>query len=558
LSAAGFWNTFGARRVVTFTPYMNIRTVSRLLVASAAASALGLALPARAADSPAAPPVKMPELKKDFSTLSDGKSAVVSSYADIVEPVQKEVVSIESSKIVHEHIQANPLLRQFFGDIPDQDRESKEMGLGSGVIVSADGFILTNNHVVENADELTVELSDGRKFPAKVVGADPKTDIAVVKIDGKGLPAVTFADSDKIRVGDVVFAVGNPLGVGETVTMGIVSAKSRNVHILDDVAGYEDFIQTDAAINMGNSGGALLDAKGRLIGINSAIVSPSRGNIGIGFAVPVDLAASVMKSLIETGTVARGFLGVGAVPITPDVAEEVGLPKDTKGVIVIETAADSPAEKVGIKRRDVILKVNGKSIESYDELRLTISELAPGSKVELDISRDGKPMAVNVTLAQFAEKPNEILDGVEVGKVTEDVRRRLSIDSRTNGLVVTAVDDKSEYAQDLPVGAVIVAGLREVRRRHEALRAPLSSPACPRGASRGPPAPRRRGRWGSSARGARPSARRTAPFPRCGRPASRRLRPPRPPFGRCPGTRSRGLPVSPRPPRPGRAPSGRG
>jgi len=301
-----------------------------------------------------------------------------------------------------------------------------------------------------------VELSDGRKFPAKVVGADPKTDIAVVKIDGKGLPAVTFADSDKIRVGDVVFAVGNPLGVGETVTMGIVSAKSRNVHILDDVAGYEDFIQTDAAINMGNSGGALLDAKGRLIGINSAIVSPSRGNIGIGFAVPVDLAASVMKSLIETGTVARGFLGVGAVPITPDVAEEVGLPKDTKGVIVIETAADSPAEKVGIKRRDVILKVNGKSIESYDELRLTISELAPGSKVELDISRDGKPMAVNVTLAQFAEKPNEILDGVEVGKVTEDVRRRLSIDSRTNGLVVTAVDDKSEYAQDLPVGAVIV------------------------------------------------------------------------------------------------------
>ena len=456
MSAAGFWNTFGARRVVTFTPYLNIRTVSRLLVASAAASALGLALPARAADSPAAPPVKMPELKKDFSTLSDGKSAVVSSYADIVEPVQKEVVSIESSKIVHEHIQANPLLRQFFGDIPDQDRESKEMGLGSGVIVSADGFILTNNHVVENADELTVELSDGRKFPAKVVGADPKTDIAVVKIDGKGLPAVTFADSDKIRVGDVVFAVGNPLGVGETVTMGIVSAKSRNVHILDDVAGYEDFIQTDAAINMGNSGGALLDAKGRLIGINSAIVSPSRGNIGIGFAVPVDLAASVMKSLIETGTVARGFLGVGAVPITPDVAEEVGLPKDTKGVIVIETAADSPAEKVGIKRRDVILKVNGKSIESYDELRLTISELAPGSKVELDISRDGKPMAVNVTLAQFAEKPNEILDGVEVGKVTEDVRRRLSIDSRTNGLVVTAVDDKSEYAQDLPVGAVIV------------------------------------------------------------------------------------------------------
>ena len=214
----------------------------------------------------------------------------VSSYADIVEPVEKAVVSIYSSKTIHQRVQANPLLRQFFGDIPDQDRESKEMGLGSGVIVSSDGYILTNNHVVEGADELTVVLSDGRKFTAKVVGADPKTDVAVVKIEATVLPAVTLADSDKLRVGDVVFAVGNPLGVGETVTMGIVSAKSRNVGILDDVAGYEDFIQTDAAINMGNSGGALVDAKGRFVGINSAIVSPSRGNIGIGFAVPVNMA----------------------------------------------------------------------------------------------------------------------------------------------------------------------------------------------------------------------------------------------------------------------------
>jgi serine protease Do/serine protease DegQ len=432
---------------------MNQRNVP-ILAITAIASAFALAVAARAAAT-SAPPAKMPELKKDFSAISDGLSARVASYADIVEPVQKEVVSIESTKILHERIQANPLLRQFFGDIPDQDRESKEMGLGSGVIVSSDGYILTNNHVVENADELTVELSDGRKMAAKVVGADPKTDIAVVKVDATGLPAVTFADSDKIRVGDVVFAVGNPLGVGETVTMGIVSAKSRNVHILDDVSGYEDFIQTDAAINMGNSGGALLDAKGRLIGINSAIVSPSRGNIGIGFAVPVDLAANVMRSLIETGTVARGFLGVGAVQITPDVAEEVGLPKETKGVIVIETQADSPAERSGIKRRDVILRINGKPIENYDELRLTISQLAPGSKVALDLSRDGKAMTVNVTLAQFAEKPNEILEGVEVGKLTDDVRRRLGLDSRITGLVVTAVDEKSDYAQDLPVGAVI-------------------------------------------------------------------------------------------------------
>jgi len=309
------------------------------------ATALMLAAAARgAAGDAAAPaaPAKMPELKKDLSALNDGKTAVILSYADVLDPVEREVVSIDSTRTVHERVQANPLLRQFFGDIPDQDHESKEMGLGSGVIVSSDGYILTNNHVVADADELTVEFADGRKFPAKVVGADPKTDIAVVKIDATGLPAITFADSDKLRVGDVVFAVGNPLGVGETVTMGIVSAKGRNkLGILDDDdgkgGGYEDFIQTDAAINMGNSGGALVDAKGRFVGINSAIVSPTRGNIGIGFAVPVNMAANIMRSLIETGTVSRGFLGIRGDPVTPDIAEQVHLPKDANGVIVNST-----------------------------------------------------------------------------------------------------------------------------------------------------------------------------------------------------------------------------
>jgi serine protease Do/serine protease DegQ len=399
----------------------------------------------------------MPEIKKDLSPLNDAKSAVILSYADVLEPVEKEVVSIDSTRTIHERIQANPLLRQFFGDIPDQDRESKEMGLGSGVIVSSDGYILTNNHVVADADELTVEFSDGRKFPAKVVGADPKTDIAVVKIDATGLPAVTFADSDKLRVGDVVFAVGNPLGVGETVTMGIVSAKGRNnLGILDDVKGYEDFIQTDAAINMGNSGGALVDARGRFVGINSAIVSPSRGNIGIGFAVPVNMAASVMKSLIETGTVSRGFLGVSGEAVTPDIAEQVHLPKDANGLIISDTEADSPADKAGIKRGDVIVAINGKQIHDQDDVRLTISQMSPGSKVTLNVARDGKPMIINVTLAQISERPNELLTGVEVGKLTDDVRRHLGIDARITGLVVTKVDEKSTYVQDLPQGAVIV------------------------------------------------------------------------------------------------------
>ncbi|MCX6952402.1 MAG: trypsin-like peptidase domain-containing protein, partial [Verrucomicrobia bacterium] len=229
---------------------------------------------------PAATPNKKPELLLDLTPVSAGKANVLTSYADVVEPVQKAVVSIYSTKIIKERMMVNPLLRQFFPGLQDQERESKQEGMGSGVIVSPDGYILTNNHVVEGADELKVSLADDREFVAKVIGTDPKTDVAVIKIESEKLPVVVLADSEKLRVGDIVFAVGNPLGVGQTVTMGIVSAKGRNkVGILD--GGYEDFIQTDAAINMGNSGGALVDAKGRLVGINSAILSPSRGNIGI-------------------------------------------------------------------------------------------------------------------------------------------------------------------------------------------------------------------------------------------------------------------------------------
>ncbi len=276
-------------------------------------AALGLAAMAPSG----ATPIK-PVLRRDFSAVSDGKSPLVTSYADVVEPVLKAVVSVYSTKTVHEQIPMNPLLRQFFGNqIPQQDR--KEEGLGSGVIVSPDGYILTNNHVVDGADQLKVSFADGREFPAKLIGTDDKTDIAVIKIEATNLPTVVLADSEKLRVGDIVFAVGNPLEVGETVTMGIVSAKGRNkLGLLDDVGGYEDFIQTDAAINLGNSGGALVDAKGRLVGINSAIISPSRGNIGIGFAIPINLAANIMTSLIATGTVTRGYLGVTTEPVNGD------------------------------------------------------------------------------------------------------------------------------------------------------------------------------------------------------------------------------------------------
>ncbi|HVS52206.1 MAG TPA: Do family serine endopeptidase [Opitutaceae bacterium] len=387
------------------------------------------------------------------NTPIEPRSGVVTSYADVVEPVQKAVVSIYSTKIVRERV-GNPFFRQF--GIPDQERESKEEGLGSGVIVSPDGYILTNNHVVEGADELKVSLSDDREFTGKVIGADPKTDIAIVKIDADKLPVVTLADSDKLRVGDVVFAVGNPLGVGQTVTMGIVSAKGRSVGILGDVGGYEDYIQTDAAINMGNSGGALIDAKGRLVGVNSAILSPSRGNIGIGFAVPVNLAASIMNSLVETGTVSRGYLGVSTDNVTPDVAEQLGLPKDTRGVVISDIIPGSAAEKAGLKRTDVILAVDGHPVTSLDELRLRIAQMAPGSSAKLKVVRDGKERTVSVTLDKFAEKPNELFAGVNVKALTNEDRRRLDIDARITGLLITDVDDHSPFAEQLAPNSVIV------------------------------------------------------------------------------------------------------
>jgi Do/DeqQ family serine protease len=400
-------------------------------------------------------PNKKPVLRVDSTPLlSAGKSGVVMSYADVVEPVQKAVVSIYSSKTVRERI-ANPLLRQLFPNLPDQERESKQEGLGSGVIVTPDGYILTNNHVVEGADELKVSLADDREFSAKVIGTDPKTDVAVVKIEATDLPVVTLADSEKLRVGDVVFAVGNPLGIGQSVTMGIISAKGRNVGILD-AGGYEDFIQTDAAINMGNSGGALIDARGRLIGVNSAILSPSRGNIGIGFAIPINLAASIMNSLIETGTVSRGYLGVTTDTVTPDVAEQLGLPKDTKGVVISDIIPGSAADKAGLKRTDVVLGVNGHSVATLDELRLLIAQMAPGSSAKLRIVRDGKERQIDVTLDKFAEKPNELIAGVNVKALTGEDRRRLGIDARVTGLLITDVADDSPYRDRLAANAVIM------------------------------------------------------------------------------------------------------
>jgi serine protease Do/serine protease DegQ len=407
---------------------------------------------------PEAPVVRKPApvLQLDNSPVSDGKAGLVTSYADVVEPAEKAVVSVESTKTVHPAA-VNPMLRQFFRDLPEQGKDDdKETGLGSGVIVAANGYILTNNHVVEGFETFKVTLKDGREFPAKVVGADPKTDVAVIKIEAAGLPVLTLADSDKLRVGDIVFAVGDPLDVGETVTMGIVSAKGRKLGLLDDVEGYENFIQTDAAINLGNSGGALLDAKGRLIGVNSAIVSPSRGNIGIGFAIPINLAATVMTSLIETGTVRRGFLGVETQGLTPDVAEQVGLPKDAAGTIVTDVIAGSPAAKAGIQRSDVILALNDKPAPTLEDLHFMIGQMLPGAKVALKIIRDGKPLTISLLLGAVVNDPDELLKGVDAVALTDELRRKLELDSSVNGVVITTVAKDSPYAERLEANMVIV------------------------------------------------------------------------------------------------------
>jgi len=398
------------------------------------------------------PPQPKPVLKIDKSPLNDGKSTPVVSYADVVEPVQKAVVSIYSSKTVRQHMPQS--FRQFFGDT---DPETREEGLGSGVIVSPNGYILTNNHVVEGADELKVALSDDREFKGKIIGTDPKTDVAVIRIEADNLPTVTLADSDRLRVGDLVFAVGNPLDIGQTVTAGIVSAKGRRVHLLDDINGYEDFIQTDAAINLGNSGGALVDAKGRLVGINSAMLSSTNGSIGIGFAVPINLASSVMQSLIATGTVSRGYLGVGVEPLTSELAEAMG--KDAKGMVISKVTPDSPAANAGLKQEDVIVAINDRPVESLDVLRLIIAQTPPGTKVKVKYVREGKPADLEITLAKLTDdsaKSDEFVTGVTVARVDDDARRTFRLPDEIDGLVVTDVADTSPFHERFHTGMVIM------------------------------------------------------------------------------------------------------
>lgn len=296
----------------------------------------------------------------------------------------------------HEQFKDDPLYKHFFGEQPDSEDNQPESSLGSGVIVSDKGLILTNDHVVAGADEIEVALADGRKLSAKVVGTDPDTDLAVLQVNAEKLPAITFASSDKLNVGDVVLAIGNPFGVGQTVTQGIVSALGRN-HL--GINTYENFIQTDASINPGNSGGALIDADGNLVGVNSAIYSRNGGSMGIGFAIPASLARQVMEQIAVSGSVTRGWIGIEAQDITPELAESFKLAQ-ARGSLIAGVLRNSPADVAGIKAGDVLLAINDKEVEDSSSMLNLIAVLKPNEKAVLKLARAEKELKINVTVGK--------------------------------------------------------------------------------------------------------------------------------------------------------------
>jgi serine protease Do len=412
-----------------------------------------------------------PVISVDTSPIVRDAKAVT-SFAPVVKKAAPSVVNIFSTHIVHERIYRNPmfndpLFRQFFGDPPSgrgggqRDVTHREESLGSGIIISPDGYILTANHVVDGMDEIKVAIPNNKKeYTAKVVGNDPPTDVAVLKIDATGLPAITLGNSDQLEVGDVVLAIGDPFDVGETVTMGIVSALGRsNVGMPDQGYSIQDFIQTDAAINPGNSGGALVDAEGRLIGINTMIESSSEGNEGIGFAVPVNRARQVMERLISGGKVTRGYLGVRMQDINADLAQHFNL-SSQNGVLVDDVMSDGPAGKAGIKSGDVIVAFNGKAVDDSHSLQLAVADSAPGSNAAVKLIRDGVQKTVTVSLGQLPESITQntnrqnstnsatanALDGVILDDLNSGARRQLKVPDNVKGALVTDVDENSNAA----------------------------------------------------------------------------------------------------------------
>jgi serine protease DegQ len=400
----------------------------------------------------------------------------VPTLAPMIKRVTPAVVNVSTRG--HVNVQANPFFndpffQQFFGNQGPQQMQRKFQSLGSGVIVDADkGYILTNNHVVENADSITVTLNDNRSFKAKVVGTDPDTDVAVLKIDAKDLTALPLGDSGKLQVGDFVVAIGNPFGLNHSVTAGIVSAKGRGS--IGD-GKYENFIQTDASINPGNSGGALVDLEGNLVGINTAILSRSGGNIGIGFAIPIDMAKAVMEQLIKYGKVERGVVGVSVENLSPDLAKHLGI-NASQGALVTQVTPGSEAEKAGIKVNDVITSVDGSPVTGSADVSNTIGVMRVGSKVTLGILRDGKPITIVATIGKresenLSEKDHPELRGLSVSNL--DAGSPLY--GQVKGVQVTGVErDSDAYMAGLRPGDVITAVNRTPIKNVEEFRKALS------------------------------------------------------------------------------------
>lgn len=398
-------------------------------------------------------------VEDNFNAISTGKA-----FVDVAKRVTPTVVSITSAKVVK--VKNNPLF-DLFHDDPwgrnnrDNGREYRQQGLGSGVIISNDGYILTNNHVISGAEEISV-LIDNKEYAGKLIGTDPKTDVAVVKVDAKNLPAIALGNSDNLEVGEWVIAVGNPfsLELAHTVTAGIVSGKGRAPGIGDGSLYYEDFIQTDAAINPGNSGGALVNLGGELVGINTAIVTGGYGggNVGVGFAIPINLARHVMQSLIETGRVIRGYIGVDIQRVDDKLARAYGLP-DAAGALVSRVRPDGPAKGAGLKEQDVVTEFDGKKIRDNNHLINLVAAYKPGTRIPLKVWRNGKEIQLAVVLGERpeddqptklsrSENDEETSLGLQVSTLTPELASRFEIDTDESGVVVTDVDRNSQAARE--------------------------------------------------------------------------------------------------------------
>ena len=412
----------------------------------------------------------------DTKTLERDSQFTPHSYATILKEAKSAVVSVHTANII-KVVQSQGLspqeemLRRFFGYPVPPNRGQVEpkveerrlpQGIGSGVIISADGYIITNNHVVssgngEDADEILVRLNDGRDLQAEIIGRDVRTDVALLKVEATNLPAMPVADSDTIEVGDIVFAIGNPMEVGLTVTQGIVSATGRSIGIYG-AEGYENFIQTDASINPGNSGGALVDTLGRLIGINSAILSRTGGNIGIGFAIPSNLAINISRQLDRFGEVKRSLIGVNISTLTRDMAEAFGI--DEKfGVVIDKVEEGYPAEKAGIKRGDVVIAIDSKPVRTANALRIKVGQTPPGTDLTFTVFRDGERK--NIVLktedqTQLTLFGGELFEGVQVTPLTQEDRELYTIPEKVTGLVVVTVDPISGFARYFRPGMVII------------------------------------------------------------------------------------------------------